>query len=184
MILLVIGPSGSGKSTIVSTLSQEGLLQLHPTWTDRPAREGESDGIEHRFATPEHFEELLARGFFMGTTERFGHRYGLAPWPTERQGLLTVVLRADLVDTFSAAAAPEAVLVYQVLADRPRVEQRLRRRCHSPAELRARLHEHDSETALGTLLAERSFSNDADPARTIAAVRAALLADITTTEAA
>ena len=177
MILLIIGPSGSGKSSVVSALSGSGLLQPHPTWTDRAPRPGELDGIEHRFTTAERFNELTESGYFIGTTERFSHHYGLARWPDQRTGVLTVVLRADLVDLFAAAAAPEPVLVYQITASRQQVIERLQERDLPDDEFRSRLDEHDSELALGTSIADRTFVNDTDLATTIATVKAAVEAD-------
>lgn len=184
MILLVIGPSGSGKSTIVDALRGEGLLRPHPTWTDRPRRSGEIDGVEHRFVSTARFDALDADGLFIGTTERFGHRYGITAWPKERVGLLTIVLRADLVDAFRAAAAPEEVIVHQIVASRTSTAERLLRRGQSGTELRARLEEHRAEVALGSTLADRTFVNDGDVHRTVAEVRRAVLADMPTGTAA
>lgn len=53
LILAIVGPSGAGKTTLSDYLKAE--LGLNPivSYTTRPIREGETDGVEHHFVTKE-----------------------------------------------------------------------------------------------------------------------------------
>ncbi len=177
VILIIIGPSGSGKAAVVTALGEEGVLQPHATWADRQPRTDDANSIEHVFVSKEEFDRLASEGFFLGTAELFTHRYGLARWPGERRGLLTVILRANLVDQFVSVAGAEDVLIYQITAPRERLERSLADRALSVAEQNARLAEHDGETALGTLIADRIFVNDGSTEKLINEVRSAVLID-------
>lgn len=54
-ILCIIGHSGSGKTTIEHFLDLFVPYQYHPivSYTTRPMRPGETDGVEHHFVKPE-----------------------------------------------------------------------------------------------------------------------------------
>jgi hypothetical protein len=62
-VLLFIAPSGTGKSTIVRRLVKDGLVELTPTWTDRPARDGEEE-LEHVIVTSDELDRKAAEGYF------------------------------------------------------------------------------------------------------------------------
>ena len=63
MIYYVMGKSASGKDTIYRKL-RERRPQLVPIvlYTTRPMREGENDGVEYHFTTPQVLEELADAG--------------------------------------------------------------------------------------------------------------------------
>lgn len=62
-IFYVMGKSASGKDTIYKELLRR-RLELHPLipYTTRPMREGESNGKEYRFVTPEELEAFAEEG--------------------------------------------------------------------------------------------------------------------------
>lgn len=177
MILVIIGPSGSGKAAAVTALGAEGLLHPHATFTDRAMRPDDRDSIEHVFISKKEFDQRLDDGFFLGTAELFTNRFGMAPWPEVRNGLLTVILRANLVDQFVQAAGVEKVLIYQVQAPREHLAASLSQRALSTAEFNARLAEHDGETALGSMIADRIFVNNGSLPDLIDEIRAAVIED-------
>ncbi len=177
MILVIIGPSGSGKAAAVTILGAEGVLHPHATYTDRAIRPDDKDSIEHVFISKQEFDERLANGFFLGTAELFTNRFGMAPWPEVRNGLLTVILRANLVDQFVQGAGVEDVIIYQIQAPRERLAATLSERSLSTAEFNARLAEHDGETALGTMIADRIFNNDGSLKDLIDEIREAVIED-------
>ena len=54
-------PSGTGKTTVVERLVQVVPdLALSRSYTSRPARPGESDGVDYNFITRSRFEEMIA----------------------------------------------------------------------------------------------------------------------------
>lgn len=80
-LILVIGRSGAGKDTIVRAAT-EALKDSHkivsvPSYTDRPIRSTETDGVEHTFLTKTQFDELLERETIFAYTQigETGYRY-------------------------------------------------------------------------------------------------------------
>lgn len=80
MILILIGQTASGKTTIRDQLVEEGLFRPIITYTTRPKRSGEVDGVDYRFVTEDEFDAMFKMGMFAETTEynaAFGYcRYG------------------------------------------------------------------------------------------------------------
>ena len=80
-LILVIGRSGAGKDTIVRAAT-EALKDSHkivsvPSYTDRPIRSTETEGVEHTFLTKTQFDELLERETIFAYTQigETGYRY-------------------------------------------------------------------------------------------------------------
>lgn len=48
-LITITGPSGAGKDTVARMLSEMGGYQVICSYTTRPKREGEIDGMEHHF---------------------------------------------------------------------------------------------------------------------------------------
>lgn len=48
-LITITGPSGAGKDTVARILSEMGGYQVICSYTTRPKREGEIDGVEHHF---------------------------------------------------------------------------------------------------------------------------------------
>ena len=86
LLFIVSAPSGTGKTTLV-----ERLVQLVPglarscSYTSRPPRPGEADGVDYNFVDESRFAEMAGAGGFLEWAEVFGHRYGTGADDTERQ---------------------------------------------------------------------------------------------------
>ena len=80
-LILVIGRSGAGKDTLVryatDALKDSYKIVSVPSYTDRPIRDIETDGVEHTFLTKEQFDELLNRETIFAYTKigETGYRY-------------------------------------------------------------------------------------------------------------
>lgn len=80
-LILVIGRSGSGKDTLVryaiNALQGSHKIVSVPSYTDRPIRPTETEGVEHTFLTKEQFDEMLTRETKFGYTQigETGYRY-------------------------------------------------------------------------------------------------------------
>ena len=48
-LITITGPSGAGKDTVARMLSEMSSYQVLCSYTTRPKREGEIDGVEHHF---------------------------------------------------------------------------------------------------------------------------------------
>ena len=63
LLFVVSAPSGTGKTTVVERLVQVVPdLALSRSYTSRPARPGEADGVDYNFITRARFEEMIAGG--------------------------------------------------------------------------------------------------------------------------
>jgi guanylate kinase len=85
LLFIVSAPSGAGKTTLVDRLvEQVPGLQRSRSYTSRPAREGETDGVDYHFVSRERFEAMAAAGEFLEWAEVFGHLYGTSAEDTDR----------------------------------------------------------------------------------------------------
>jgi guanylate kinase len=85
LLFIVSAPSGAGKTTVVERLvEQTPHLKMSRSYTSRPAREGETDGVDYNFVTRERFEAMLAVGEFLEWADVFGNLYGTCAADTER----------------------------------------------------------------------------------------------------
>lgn len=77
LLLVVSSPSGAGKTTLCDRLRTEfDSLDFSVSYTTRPPRPGESDGVEYHFADPSTFQEMIARDDFAEYAMVHGHMYG------------------------------------------------------------------------------------------------------------
>jgi guanylate kinase len=74
---VVSAPSGAGKTSLVNAIvgRVEGVHRS-VSYTTRPPRPGERDGIDYRFIDRERFAELRDSGALLEHAEVFGHWYG------------------------------------------------------------------------------------------------------------
>jgi guanylate kinase len=85
LLFIVSAPSGAGKTTLVERLvEQTPRLKMSRSYTSRPAREGEIDGVDYNFVTRQRFEAMIAAGEFLEWAEVFGNLYGTCRSETER----------------------------------------------------------------------------------------------------
>ena len=84
-LFVVSAPSGAGKTTLVERLVQTTAgLRMSRSYTSRPARPGEADGVDYHFVSRERFEAMIAGDQFLEWAEIFGHLYGTSTVDTER----------------------------------------------------------------------------------------------------
>jgi guanylate kinase len=85
ILFIVSAPSGAGKTTLVERLvEQTPHLRLSRSYTSRPARQGEVDGVDYNFVTRGEFEAKRTAGEFLEWAEVFGNLYGTSAADTER----------------------------------------------------------------------------------------------------
>jgi guanylate kinase len=130
LLFIVSAPSGAGKTTLVEQLvKQTSRLRMSRSYTSRPARQGETDGVDYNFVTRDRFEAMIAAGEFLEWADVFGNLYGTSAADTSRllaQGS-DVVLVIDVQGARrlrGQGLADATIFVmppsYQVLADRLR----------------------------------------------------------------
>ena len=77
-VVILSAPSGCGKTTILKALMARQLpLEFSVSATSRQKREGETDGRDYYFFTPEQFREKVEQGAFLEWNEVYtGQYYG------------------------------------------------------------------------------------------------------------
>jgi guanylate kinase len=85
LLFIVSAPSGTGKTTLVERLVQVlPNLRMSRSYTSRPARAGERDGVDYNFISRAEFESLINAGAFLEWADVFGNLYGTAAADVER----------------------------------------------------------------------------------------------------
>ena len=83
-LFIVSAPSGTGKTTLVERLVQcVPDLRMSRSYTSRPGRPGEQDGVDYNFITREQFETMVREGLFLEWADVFGNFYGTSAADTE-----------------------------------------------------------------------------------------------------
>jgi guanylate kinase len=85
VLFIVSAPSGTGKTTVVERLVKViDRLELSRSYTSRPPRGDERDGVDYNFVSRPRFEEMMASGEFLECAEVFGNLYGTSAADTRR----------------------------------------------------------------------------------------------------
>jgi guanylate kinase len=132
LLFIVSAPSGAGKTTLVERLVEQiPHLKMSRSYTSRPARDGETDGVDYNFVTRERFEAMAEAGEFLEWAAVFGNLYGTRAADTEE--LLAsgheVVLVIDVQGARKVRARQiETVAVFVMPPSFAVLEQRLRGR--------------------------------------------------------
>ena len=81
-IICLVSPMGAGKDTILKEVIKEYNIDPLISYTDRPIRNGETNGVEYNFVTEEEIYRMMHNGEFIETrvyNTEFGEWvYGLA----------------------------------------------------------------------------------------------------------
>jgi guanylate kinase len=86
LLFVVSAPSGTGKTTVVERLMpQLPDLALSRSYTSRPERPGETDGVDYNFITRARFEAMIAADEFLEWADVFGNLYGTCATDVERE---------------------------------------------------------------------------------------------------
>ena len=76
-VFVITGPSGVGKGSLITVLRQKvPELELSTSATTRAPRQGETDGVEYHFLSPEQFDAKISAGEFLEHAAYSGHQYG------------------------------------------------------------------------------------------------------------
>jgi guanylate kinase len=83
---VVAAPSGGGKTSLVAALlKRDQHIGLSVSYTTRPPRPGEVDGVHYHFVDIDRFEELRRQEAFLESASVYGHFYGTSRAAVEQQ---------------------------------------------------------------------------------------------------
>ena len=85
-LFVIAAPSGGGKTSLIrALLEREKGIGLSVSYTTRPPRPGERDGVDYHFVSFERFRELEQSGAFIEHAEVHGNWYATsAEWLEEQ----------------------------------------------------------------------------------------------------
>lgn len=143
-LVVLQGPSASGKSTIQSMLGLPRIV----TWTSRPPRAGEVDGVDYFFKTRTEMQRLYEQGQMIEMTEYHENLYG-TPTQLVEDIIQKSELRSVILDEVGAKRIKQLfngkVLLIGVRAERHECARRLKVRGHSASEINSRLGSFEAE---------------------------------------
>ena len=139
-MIVLCGKSGSGKNTIADELCKMGLQRI-VTYTTRPKRHDEEDGVTYHFISEAKFMLMKSQGKFLETT-----KYDVAYGATWFYGTTLESLDKDKI----AILNPEGVrvikehpeynpIVFYLFTEDVRRIDRLRKRGDDPVEVHRRM---------------------------------------------
>ena len=76
ILFIISGPAGSGKTTICDGLIEKETLQRIVTSTTRSPRQGEIDGLDYHFLTPDDFKTKIKEDAFYEYATVHNNYYG------------------------------------------------------------------------------------------------------------
>lgn len=132
ILYIVSAPSGAGKTSLLNRLlAITSGVELSVSYTTRPPRPGEQDGVDYHFIDPHRFQRLLAQEALLEHAVVYDHYYG-----TGHQTVLDrlaadvdVILEIDWQGARQVRAQlPDSRSIFIVPPSRETLRQRLRNR--------------------------------------------------------
>lgn len=152
VLMVVSGPSGSGKTSLCqAVLAREADARFSVSYTTRPPRAGEREGVDYHFSDQAVFRDMIAQKKFAEWAEVHGQLYGTSSaWLRSQMDLgVDVILDIDYQGAYQVResfADDAPVLVFVVPPSFEVLKERLvSRRTESEARLAQRLRTAEEE---------------------------------------
>ena len=182
LLFIVSAPSGTGKTTLVAQLVKTvPEIVVSRSYTSRPPRPGEADGVDYNFVDDDRFTALVDAGGFLEWATVFGCRYGTGREETERHRRAgrDVVLVIDVQGARQVRGhCSDAIAIFVLPPSFHVLEQRLRRRSGGDVgeqQIRRRLDTARREVAASGDYAYLVVNDDVD--RCVAQLRSIVMAE-------
>ena len=131
-LFVVAAPSGAGKTTLVQAMiSKNPDLRFSISYTTRPQRRNEADGVDYIFTSREQFAELREQGEMLEHAEVFDNNYGTSRSQVDEHLAAghNVLLEIDWQGAQQVRESmPECVTIFILPPSRRELERRLRDR--------------------------------------------------------
>ncbi|MBE7453309.1 MAG: guanylate kinase [Kofleriaceae bacterium] len=142
-LIIVSSPSGAGKTTLTRRLLAElPTIDFSVSYTTRPRRAGERDGVDYHFVDGAHFDRMVAGDELAESFEVHGNRYGTARAPIDA----AIARGRDMIfdvdyqgaNSLARQWPADSVRIFILPPDLVTLEARLRQRATDTAEVIAR----------------------------------------------
>jgi guanylate kinase len=174
-MLVLIGEMSRGKSVISKELNKIGLKSI-VSYTTRPPRLGEVDGIDYHFIDNNDFIRKNNEGFFAETTQYTINtssgekiwRYGTSKDSCSQEGVL--IINPEGVRTLIASLDKlNEVIVFYITCDEDIARERLKQRGDDPTEVERRISQDKIDFEDIEYVKDFTFINDGSyPSKDIA----------------
>jgi guanylate kinase len=164
-LLVLAGTSGAGKGTLGRRLrEQDPALGWSVSWTTRPSRPGEVEGVDYHFVSREEFEQLRDAGGFLEWFEVYGDLKG-TPEQFVADALAAghdVMLELDVNGALEVRGkVPDALLVFVRAPSRDEQRRRLEvRAADDPEAIERRLARAEAEERVASERFDAVIVND------------------------
>lgn len=151
LMLVLSSPSGAGKTTLAKMLMQaDSHIFPSVSYTTRPIRVGESNGVDYHFIDRDTFLHMIEEGAFLEFAEVFGNFYGTAKDVVERylENGQDVIFDIDWQGhrSLRELAEDDVVSVFILPPSKKELKERLERRAQDAKEtIELRLQKANSE---------------------------------------
>lgn len=132
LLLVLSAPSGAGKTTLAHMLEKDfPSAEFSISYTTRPPRGAERNGIDYHFVDTLTFEQMIARNEFVEWAEVHGNFYGSSKkvidqsWKREGIGIFDIDVQGG---TSIKRKYPDAVTIFILPPSMEELERRLRSR--------------------------------------------------------
>jgi guanylate kinase len=135
LLFVVSGPSGAGKGTALEHATRALPVRKVPTYTTRPMRLGEKDGVDYEYVDAENFFRLYDEGAIFEYTRTYSRSYYGSPSSLLRDdiaGPLIVELDPNGFGRVRAASARRVVGVFVATSSESELSARLAARAQDP----------------------------------------------------
>ncbi len=167
-IFLLSAPAGTGKTTLVKRLTSELPYVVQSiSYTSRPKRPHEIDGVDYRFITKEQFQEKERSGDFLEHAKVYDDFYG-----TDRASVERLVQNGSdvflVIDTQGAQQVLEKLNAISIFVYPPSLEELKRRlmnrNTETPDKIEERLSWSEKEMVKGKNYHYHIVNDDLDDA--------------------
>src|SRR6266849_3351593 len=169
-LFVITAPSGAGKTSLIEAVMREDpSLKISVSYTTRPPRPGERNGVDYHFIDDATFLAMKNRGEFLESAEVHGYRYG-----TSKKVILDAVKRGeDLILEIDWQGAqqvrrlyPDCVGIFILPPSVEELERRMRSRGQdSDSVIRRRLDNAREELAHASEFKYAIINKDLETAR-------------------
>ena len=163
-MVVLFGKTCSGKDTILKYLVEHYGYKKMVTYTTRPMRKGEKNGVDYHFITQEEFMAKIAKGFFAEhrtykTVEGEWYYGSAVSDMVEADDSTIVILNPDGVKYLKSRADIQPIYIYIAVSEQT-LEERLMLRGDNPEEAARRLESDRADFVGAEQFADKAIVNE------------------------